>query len=98
MTTLAEYFSANRQPAKYHMGDRVRGFFDGIPFSGTVAADTVVYEHLGPMVRVFLDLPIIRDHGIHNIIMVGYEDILKAKESYGLKSKTNRKKSIVDSN
>lgn len=80
------------------MGDRVRGLWNGIPFSGTVAVDHVVYEAKGPEVSVFLDLPIKHNDSIYNIIKVSYSNLLDSKESYGIKSKTNRKKSVVDRN
>jgi hypothetical protein len=56
--TLAEYFEANRPKAKFDLGDRVHGKWNGIPFVGTAGADIMVNEAEGSMVSVHLDLPI----------------------------------------
>ena len=40
---LAEYFAKNRYVAKYAMGDRVIGKWNGIPFVGSVGNDTVIF-------------------------------------------------------
>lgn len=95
---MAKYFRENRTPAKYKIGDRVRGFWNGVPFSGSVAVDHIVYENVGPTVSIFLDLPIMHEDKSYNIITVGYQDLLDTKEKYDIKSKTNRKKSVVDRN
>lgn len=96
MVTQVEYFAENRTKNKYHLGDRIRGLWNNIPFSGTVAVDHVVYEAIGPEVSIFLDLPIKHNNCIYNIITVKYENIIDMKGSYGVKSKTNSKKSILD--
>lgn len=58
MASLSEYFAANRYKPKYFLGDRVRGIWNDIPFTGSVAIDTQVYEGQDPVVMVFLDLPL----------------------------------------
>ena len=58
MASLKEYFEQNRYKPKYMIGDRVRGFWHGIPFVGTVGNDTVINEANGPQISVLLDLPI----------------------------------------
>lgn len=93
---MSKYFKENRKSNKYHLGDRVRGFWNGVPFSGTVAVDHVVYENIGPEVSVFLDLPIVFEDKSYKIITVGYSDLLDTKEKYDIKGKTDRKKSVMD--
>ena len=68
MASLAEYFEQNRYKPKWFIGDRVEGKWNGIPFVGTVGNDSVVNEHEGPKVSVFVDLPILYKGKIHNII------------------------------
>jgi len=58
MASLAEYFYVNRPKPKFLLGDRVYGKWNKIPFVGTVAIDHYVNESAGPVVIVFLDLPI----------------------------------------
>lgn len=98
MDTMAKYFREHRVAAKYHMGDRVRGLWNGIPFSGTVAVDHLVYEDVGPRVSIFLDLPIKLDSAVHSMITVEYSDIMDEGKKYDIKSKTNSKKSVLDTN
>lgn len=76
MSNLADYFSKNRYLPKYKIGDRVRGIWNGIPFTGDVAIDTMVDEYEGPYVIVFSDLPI-RDESetVYNIIKCKHYDI-----------------------
>ena len=42
MASLAEYFEKNRYKPKYFLGDRVFGYWNKIPFIGTVGNDTVI--------------------------------------------------------
>jgi hypothetical protein len=58
MSSLAEYFKANRYKATWEIGDRVFGYYNSIPFIGTVGNDTLISEEEGPRVSVHLDLPI----------------------------------------
>jgi hypothetical protein len=61
VASLAEYFSKNRYLPKYHFGERVYGFWNKIPFIGTVYGDSVISELQGPRLTIQLDLPIIVD-------------------------------------
>jgi hypothetical protein len=71
MSNYAKYFSENRYKSTYHLGDRVRGRWNGIPFSGTVQIDTLVDEYDGPYVIVYSDLPIKDSNNIiHTMIKV----------------------------
>ena len=76
---LAEYFAANRYQAKYHIGDRVIGKWNKIPFVGTVGNDTLVSELEGPRITVHLDLPLKYNGTIHNMLVVKHKDIRSLK-------------------
>jgi len=80
MGTLAEYFENRRPKPVWHIGDRVFGRWNGIPFIGTVGNDSMISELEGPRVSVFLDLPIKYSDKIHNIVIVKQKDITKLKE------------------
>ena len=76
MAGLAEYFVANRPVAKYNIGDRVIGKYHGVPFVGTCGADVMVNESVGPLVTVFLDLPLKHKDKWHELfVKVKYKDI-----------------------
>jgi hypothetical protein len=75
MSTLAEYFAANRPKPKYAFGDRVEGVYKGIPYVGTAYTDNHRNELEGPRVSVHLDLPIKLDTTWHNHIRVKYKEI-----------------------
>lgn len=77
MDNYANYFAANRPKPKWFMGDRVFGRWNKIPFIGTVGNDGMVSEERGPMVSVFLDLPIKYKNEIKTIIFVKQKDIKK---------------------
>ena len=75
MSTLAEYFEANRPVPKYSVGDRVEGTFQKIPYVGTVYTDNMRNETEGPMVSIHLDLPMKIGKEYHNYIRVKYKEI-----------------------
>ena len=76
MASLAEYFAANRPKPKYQIGERVFGNYNGVPFVGTVGCDNMVNETIGPMVTIFLDLPLKDQKTVHmTFIKVQYKDI-----------------------
>jgi hypothetical protein len=76
MALLADYFEKNRPQAKFDHGDRVYGFYNKVPFAGTVGADIMVNEDIGPLVTVFLDLPIKISNNWHvTFIKVKHKDI-----------------------
>lgn len=58
MGSLAEYFAKNRYQPQWEIGDRVFGYYNKIPFIGTVGNDTLINYTEGPRVSVHLDLPI----------------------------------------
>jgi len=75
MSTLAEYFEANRPKPKYKFGDRVEGTYKGIPYVGSAYTDNQRNELEGPMVSIHLDLPMKIENSWHNYIRVKYKDI-----------------------
>lgn len=76
MASLAEYFATNRPVAKYNFGDRVIGKYHGVPFVGTCGGDVMVNETDGPLVTVFLDLPLkLKDTWHMTFVKVKYKDI-----------------------
>jgi hypothetical protein len=75
MSSLAEYFEANRPKPRYKFGDRVEGVYKGIPYVGTAYTDNMRNESEGPMVSIDLDLPMKIDETWHNRIRVKYKDI-----------------------
>lgn len=77
MSNLAAYFAENRYKHKYNLGDRVRGIWNGVPFAGSVAIDTLVDEYEGPYVMVFTDLPVKHEGGTSTLIKVKHSDILE---------------------
>lgn len=73
---LAEYFALHRPVARYHIGDRVEGQYQGVPYVGTVGSDILRNYDEGPMVTVHLDLPLRTKTETHlHFIRVGYKDI-----------------------
>lgn len=80
MGTQTDYFNNKGYKPKYHMGDRVFGYHQKIPFIGTVGNDTVINETEGPRITIHLDLPMrISDHNF-NVIIVKHKDIKRLKE------------------
>lgn len=75
MASLADYFRTNRYQATWHIGDRVQGQWNRIPFRGTVGNDTVVSEIQGPRVSVHIDLPIKYQDRIYTVIFVAPTDL-----------------------
>lgn len=98
MPSLSEYFNKVAYKPTYFLGDRVRGMWNGVPFAGSVAVDTMVDEDAGPYLMVNLDLPIKLDNSWHNMIKVSHKDLIDIKGKYEFNSKTNSKRSTVDSN
>jgi len=100
MPNIAEYFQKNRYQPKYKMGDRICGFYNKIPFRGSVANDSLVSEDEGPKVSVFLDLPIRCNQRTYTIITIQHKDILKSEASFfkGKNNGTSSKKRVAPSN
>lgn len=79
MPSLEKYFKENRPSPKWLIGDRVFGYYNKIPFVGTVLVDHFVCEEQGPKVMVFLDLPLKCKEEYYTIIEVQQKDLKKFK-------------------
>lgn len=75
MASLAEYFAANRPKPVWHIGDRVFGKWNKIPFIGTVGNDNMINELEGPRVSIHSDLPIKFEDVVRSVIFVKQKDI-----------------------
>ncbi len=75
MNNYSKYFSENRYHSVYSLGDRVRGLWNDIPFSGSVAIDTMLDEYEGPYVLVFSDLPVRHNGLVHQLLKVTHRQI-----------------------
>lgn len=80
MASLTDYFERIGYRPKYWIGDRVFGYWNKIPFVGSVGNDTIISEIEGPRISIHLDLPIKFKGAIHRIIIVKHRDITKLKE------------------
>ena len=69
MRNQADYFKENRHVAKYEFGERIFGYWNSIPFVGTVGNDTVINETIGPQYSIHLDLPICFENVTYNVIV-----------------------------
>jgi hypothetical protein len=75
MANQTDYFNRVGYKPKYHLGDRVFGHWNKIPFIGSVGNDTVISELEGPRITIHLDLPIKFQNKINNIVVVKHKDI-----------------------
>lgn len=84
MANYAEYFEKIAYKPKYFIGDRVFGYWNKIPFIGSVGNDTLISLEEGPRISVCLDLPIIHKGQRHNILIVKHKDIKQKLKDYGI--------------
>lgn len=70
MSNIARYFESKAYKPTWHIGDRVTGKWNKIPFVGTVGNDTLISEIQGPRVSVHLDLPVKFKDQVHTILFV----------------------------
>ena len=76
MSTLTAYFEKNAYKPKYSIGDRVFGYWNKIPFVGTVGNDrNKVGGDPNPEVVVHTDLPIVFKNIEYSVIIVKHKDI-----------------------
>ena len=80
MGNQSDYFNRIGYKPKYHIGDRVFGYWNKIPFIGSVGNDTVINEIEGPRISIHLDLPIRFADETKNVIIVRHKDIKPLKE------------------
>jgi hypothetical protein len=79
MGNQTDYFERIGYKPQYHIGDRVFGHWNGIPFVGSVGNDTVISLLEGPRISVHVDLPIKHKDQIHTVIFVKHKDIKEYK-------------------
>lgn len=79
MGNQTDYFERIGYRPKYHIGDRVFGHWNKIPFIGTVGNDRVI-NNTGPQITIHLDLPIRFEQQTHNFIIVKHRDIKLLKQ------------------
>lgn len=79
MGTQTDYFNKIGYKAKYEIGDRVEGTWNGIPFVGSIGNDRIINEDDGPEVTVHLDLPIKYEDKIHNILVLKHKQVKRRK-------------------
>ena len=77
MTT--EYWQNREYKPKYHLGDRVFGHWNKIPFVGGVGIDRILTPDAIPEVVVILDLPVKYNNRFYNTVSVKHKDIKKLK-------------------
>jgi hypothetical protein len=80
MGNQTEYFERIGYKPEYHIGDRVFGHWNKIPFAGTVGNDTLISAVEGPRISIHLDLPIRSEEKKKNVIIVQHKDIKRMKE------------------
>jgi hypothetical protein len=80
MGNQTDYFNRIGYQPKYHIGERVFGHWNKIPFIGTVGNDRKINDIDGPEITIHLDLPIKFDKTIHNFIIVKHKDIKLLKD------------------
>jgi hypothetical protein len=79
MGTQTDYFNKIGYKPKYHIGDRVFGKWNKIPFIGTVGNDRKINETDGPEITIHLDLPMRIDGQLRNFIIVKHKDVKPLK-------------------
>ena len=77
MGSLTDYFAKIAYQPKYHIGDRVFGRWNGIPFIGSVGNDRDIGN--GPEITITPDLPVRQNGKTHHILIVKHRDIRPLK-------------------
>ena len=80
MGNQTAYFERIAYRPEYHIGDRVFGHWNKIPFAGTVGNDTLINHTEGPRISIHLDLPIKYEGTVKNVIIVQHRDVRRMKE------------------
>lgn len=74
MGNLSDYFERVAYKPTYQIGDRVKGYWNKIPFVGTVGNDSCI-DGVNPRISIHLDLPIKFANKVHNIIFVTHKEV-----------------------
>ena len=80
MGNQTEYFERTEYKPEYHIGDRVFGYWNDIPFAGTVGNDTLISLVEGPRISIHLDLPIRYEGIVKTMLIVKHKDVRRMKE------------------
>ena len=80
MGSQTDYFNRIGYKPTYFIGDRVFGYWNNIPFIGSVGNDTLVSLEEGPRISILLDLPIQLAGNVHRVILVKHKDVKPLKE------------------
>lgn len=75
MGIQTDYFDKIGYVPKYELGERVFGYWNKIPFVGSVGNDRIISTDEGPRVTVTLDLPIKFEDKLVRVIIVKHKDI-----------------------
>lgn len=75
MGNQTDYFERIGYKPTWHIGDRVIGKWNRIPFVGTVGNDRKINDVDGPEVTVHLDLPLKFKEQFYTFIIVKHRDI-----------------------
>jgi len=78
MGNQTDYFNRIGYKPKYHLGDRVFGKWNKIPFIGSVGNDRCI-DGVNPEITIHLDLPILLTGQRHSVIIVKHKDIKPLK-------------------
>ena len=79
MSTLTEQFAKNAYQPKYFIGDRVFGYWNKVPFVGSVGNDRDKVGDSGPEITVHLDLPLQYKGEIKSVVIVRHKDVKPLK-------------------
>jgi hypothetical protein len=75
MGNQTAYFERTGYKPEYHIGDRVFGHYNGIPFAGTVGNDRLVSPVTGPEITVHLDLPLYYQNQFYQFVIVKHNQV-----------------------
>ena len=75
MSTLTDQFAKTAYHPKYFIGDRVFGYWQKIPFIGTVGNDRNNVGSELPEITIHLDLPMRLTSGLTSFIIVKHKNI-----------------------
>ena len=75
MSNQTDYFERNAYTPKYHLGDRIFGHWNKIPFVGKVGVDNILTTDQKSRVVIILDLPLRHNNKYYNTITVTHKDI-----------------------
>ena len=80
MGNQTDYFERIGYKPTWHIGDRVIGKWNKIPFIGTVGNDTLISPVEGPRISIHLDLPVKYEGVVKNVVIVKHKDVRRMKE------------------